>query len=207
MRNILLVTSFVLMAASAYCLWLVKVQFVPNSTLVTQSIDLGSSDKQSIAVKTNALTKLRYDIDVLLLQAFDRNKMKRIVGDNVSGDRGQLQIQWQLHQGNELITQGNSKEYRLTTIFGGHGEWGLTIGNLMLLPDTEYMLDIRVAEGNESWQQASPKLQLNLSQNTVSRLEIIKKRFYMACIGSLLLAFMLLAFRMGIQKREEQQAA
>jgi len=178
---------------------------VPTSTLITQSINIGSSDKQSIKIQTNALTKLRYDIDVLLIQAFDRNKMKRILGDNVSGDRGQLKIQWELHQNGMVINQGHSKDYKLSTILGGHGEWGLTIGNLILLPNAEYKLDFNVIEGNASWQQASPKLQLNLSPSTLSKLEIIKKRFYMAFVGLLLVAFVLLAFRMGIQKNGEQK--
>jgi hypothetical protein len=201
MRHIFLMVSLFSIAAGCYCLWLGNVQFMPKETLITQPIDLGTSDKQLIKIQTNSATKLRYDIDVLLLQSFNRNKMKKIVGDNVSGDRGELKIIWQLYQGNKLVQQGNSEKYKLSTILSAKGEWGLTLGNLILLPSEDYSLDIQIIDGDASWQKASPILQLNLSPSTASKLRMIQKRFYIACICLLLLAFMLLVFRAGISKK------
>lgn len=104
---------------------------------------------QSVKFKTDHREKLKYDIDILLIQAFERRKMKTILGDNISGNRGELLIRWTLFNNEQPMEQGDSKKYALSTIQSNNGQWGLTIANVLLHPNQNYELRMTVINGNK----------------------------------------------------------
>lgn len=145
---------------------------------------------------------MRYDIDLLLLQAFSRMKMKTILGNHVSGERGKLAIKWKLFLGQEEVAEGNSKERKLAVIFSGNGEWGLTIGSLLLEPYQTYRLELNILHSESEWQSAHPKVSLNLSKSTIAEVKLLQQRFYLFSGGLALIAIMLLIFRSRISTKK-----
>lgn len=130
MRIFLFGSGLALIATGLMFLWLGKVQLMPTSTLVTQPISIHSFSMQSVKFKTDHREKLKYDIDILLIQAFERRKMKTILGDNINGNHGELHIRWTLFNNEQPMEQGDSKKYALSTIQSNNGQWGLTIANV-----------------------------------------------------------------------------
>lgn len=200
MRALLLILSILSSSAAGYFIWLAKIQYKPVTTLVSQSVNITQEAPQSIAFTPDIPRRMSYDIDLILLQAFPRMEMKKILGDNVSGDRGELAVSWRLFLQQKQVAQGDSRKRKLARIYGHNGEWGLTIGNLMLDPNQHYQLELSMHKGQDTWQNASPQIKLNLSQLTSGEIRLLQQRFYLFSGALLLLSLMLLVFRAGIGK-------